>query len=155
MAEYFPACEFDTVGQGFDVSSFEKNMLIDSVALSTIDAIATDGNLEVAESFLITDGIHFIVALTETFSIADDIHFIVALTEAFSIADSIATDGELAKAESFSIVDSVVKSGTETIAESFSIADSEIFAKYMLMIIRKINVTFSAGNYESNIELED
>lgn len=209
MAEYFPACEFDTAEQGFDVGIFDKNMLTDSVAFSSTDTIATDGELGVAESFSVIDGVHYIIFLAETlsivdsmiktgteaiaealsivdtittdgelgiaesFSTTDDIHFIVFLTEAFSIADSvvksgaeaiaesfsitdvIATDGELAKAEVLSIVDSVVKSGTEAIAESFSVVDSEIFAKYMLMIIRKINVTFSAGNYESNIELED
>jgi len=157
MAEYFPTCKFDTAGQGFDVSSFEKDMLIGSEAFSSVDTIVTDGELSRLESFLVTDGIHFIVLLPESFLIVD-ISIKTgteAIAETFSITDAIVTDGEIAKAENFSIVDSVVKSGTEAIAESFSVVDSEIFAKYMYMIIRKINVTFSAGNYVSNIELED
>jgi len=155
MAEYNPACKFDTADIGFDVGAFDKGMLLDSESFSIVDSVVTDGELAKTESFSVTDDIHFIVSLAESFSIVDSVieEGTESIAESFSIADATATDGEEAKAEGFSITDSV--HFIVFLTESFSIADSGILAKYIYMIIRKINVTFSAGNYESNIELED
>ena len=209
MAEYLPACTYDGVGVGYDVGIYDKSMLFDSMAFSTVDTIVADGNLAKAESFGITDGVHYLLSLglslgvvdllansankdlAETIGAVDSLtdSAIHALAEALGIADSLAKIGDLAKAETFSIADSLIKAGAEAIAESlsiadsittdgeltkiesfsitdgmhniivltetFSVADSEAFKKYMYMKIRKINVTFSAGNYESTIELED
>ena len=78
-----------------------------------------------------------------------------AIAESLSIADSIATDGGLTKTEAFSITDGLFKAMELALVEAFSIADDEAFQKYMYMKIRKINITFLAGNYASTIELED
>jgi len=209
MTEYLPACTYDGIGVGYDVGIYDKSMLFDSMAFSTVDTIVADGNLAKAESFGITDGVHYLLSLglslgvvdllansankdlAETIGAVDSLtdSAIHALAEALGIADSLAKIGDLAKAETFSIADSLIKAGAEAIAESlsiadgittdgeltkiesfsitdglhniivlteaFSIADDEAFQKYMYMKIRKINITFSAGNYESNIELED
>jgi len=155
MAEYLPACTYDGVGVGYDVGIYDKNMLIDSIIFSTVDAIIADGNLAKAESFGITDGVHYLMGLLETLLIADSITKAgaEAIAESLSIADGITTDGELTKIESFSITDGL--HNIIVLTEAFSITDDEAFQKYMYMKIRKINITFSAGNYESNIELED
>jgi len=209
MTEYLPACTYDGVGVGYDVGIYDKGILSDSIIFSTADTIIADGNLAKAESFGITDGVHYLMGLLETLLIADSItkagdkgiveslslSDIIATdgdltkAEALSTIDSLAKSGDLAKVEAFSIADSLIKAGAEAIAESlsiadgittdgeltkiesfsitdgmhniivltetFSVADSEAFKKYMYMKIRKINVTFSAGNYESTIELED
>ena len=209
MTEYLPPCTYDGVGVGYDVGIYDKGILSDSIIFSTVDAIIADGNLAKAESFGITDGVHYLMGLLETLLIADSItkagdkgiveslslSDIIATdgdltkAEALSTIDSLAKSGDLAKVEAFSIADSLIKAGAEAIAESlsiadgittdgeltkiesfsitdgmhniivltetFSVADSEAFKKYMYMKIRKINVTFSAGNYESVIELED
>ena len=209
MTEYLPACTYDGVGVGYDVGIYDKGILSDSIIFSTADTIIADGNLAKAESFGITDGVHYLMGLLETLLIADSItkagdkgiveslslSDIIATdgdltkAEALSTIDSLAKSGDLAKVEAFSIADSLIKAGAEAIAESlsiadgittdgeltkiesfsitdgmhniivltetFSVADSEAFKKYMYMKIRKINVTFSAGNYESVIELED
>ena len=209
MTEYLPACTYDGVGVGYDVGIYDKGILSDSIIFSTVDAIIADGNLAKAESFGITDGVHYLMGLLETLLITDSItkagdkgiveslslSDIIATdgdltkAEALSTIDSLAKSGDLAKVEAFSIADSLIKAGAEAIAESlsiadsittdgeltkiesfsitdgihniivlteaFSIADDEAFQKYMYMKIRKINITFSAGNYESNIELED
>ena len=235
MTEYLPACTYDGIGVGYDVGIYDKGMLFDSIIFSTADAIIADGNLAKAESFGITDGVHYIILLVEALSTADSItkagekgiaeslsltdiiatggeltraeafsieEFIPvctydgvgvgydvgtydeswigeakigdlgkaetfsiadslmkdgaeAIAESLSIADSIATDGGLTKTEAFSITDGLFKAMELALAETFSVADSEEFKKYMYMKIRKINVTFSAGNYESVIELED
>jgi len=209
MTEYLPACTYDGVGVGYDVGIYDKGILSDSIIFSTADTIIADGNLAKAESFGITDGVHYLMGLLETLLIADSItkagdkgiveslslSDIIATdgdltkAEALSTIDSLAKSGDLAKVEAFSIADSLIKAGAEAIAESlsiadgittdgeltkiesfsitdgmhniiiltetFSVADSEEFKKYMYMKIRKINVTFSAGNYESVIELED
>ena len=211
MTEYLPACTYDGIGVGYDVGIYDKSMLFDSMAFSTVDTIVADGNLAKAESFGITDGVHYLLSLglslgvvdllansankdlAETIGAVDSLtdSAIHALAEALGIADSLAKIGDLAKAETFSIADSLIKAGAEAIAESlsiadsiatdggltkteafsitdglfkamelalaeaFSIADSEELRKYMYMKIRKINITFSAGNYESTIELED
>ena len=209
MTEYLPACTYDGIGVGYNVGIYDKGILSDSIIFSTVDAIIADGNLAKAESFGITDGIHYLLRLglslgivdslansankdlAETVGVVDSLvgsasH---ALAEALGIADSLAKNGDLGKAETFSLTDSLIKAGAEAIAESlsiadgittdggltkiesfsitdgmhniivltetFSVADSEAFKKYMYMKIRKINVTFSAGNYESVIELED
>ena len=209
MAEYLPPCTYDGVGVGYDVGIYDKGILSDSIIFSTADTIVADGNLAKAESFGITDGVHYLIALAEALLMADSIttagdkgiveslsliDIIVtggdlAKAEALVIADSLAKSGDLGKAETFSIADSLIKAGAEAIAESlsiadglvtdgeltkiesfsitdgihniivlteaFSIADDEAFQKYMYMKIRKINITFSAGNYASTIELED
>ena len=209
MAEYTPACTYDGIDVGYDVGIYDKNMLIDSIIFSTADTIIADGNLAKAESFGITDGVHYLMGLLETLLIADSItkagdkgiveslslSDIIATdgdltkAEALSTIDSLAKSGDLAKVEAFSIADSLIKAGAEAIAESlsiadgittdgeltkiesfsitdglhniivlteaFSITDDEAFQKYMYMKIRKINITFSAGNYESVMELED
>jgi len=209
MTEYLPACTYDGVGVGYDVGIYDKGILSDSIIFSTADTIIADGNLAKAESFGITDGVHYLMGLLETLLIADSItkagdkgiveslslSDIIATdgdltkAEALSTIDSLAKSGDLAKVEAFSIADSLIKAGAEAIAESlsiadgittdgeltkiesfsitdglhniivlteaFSITDDEAFQKYMYMKIRKINVTFSAGNYESVIELED
>ncbi len=209
MTEYLPACTYDGVGVGYDVGIYDKSILSDSIIFSTTDTIVADGNLAKAESFGITDGVHYLMGLLETLLIADSItkagdkgiveslslSDIIATdgdltkAEALSTIDSLAKSGDLAKVEAFSIADSLIKAGAEAIAESlsiadgittdgeltkiesfsitdgvhniialteaFSIADDEAFQKYMYMKIRKINITFSAGNYESVIELED
>ena len=209
MTEYLPACTYDGVGVGYDVGIYDKGILSDSIIFSTADTIIADGNLAKAESFGITDGVHYLMGLLETLLIADSItkagdkgiveslslSDIIATdgdltkAEALSTIDSLAKNGDLGKAETFSLTDSLIKAGAEAIAESlsiadgittdgeltkiesfsitdgmhniivltetFSVADSEAFKKYMYMKIRKINVTFSAGNYESTIELED
>ena len=209
MAEYLPPCTYDGVGVGYDVGIYDKGILSDSIIFSTADTIVADGNLAKAESFGITDGVHYLMGLLETLLIADSItkagdkgiveslslSDIIATdgdltkAEALSTIDSLAKSGDLAKVEAFSIADSLIKAGAEAIAESlsiadgittdgeltkiesfsitdglhniivlteaFSIADDEAFQKYMYMKIRKINITFSAGNYASTIELED
>ena len=209
MTEYLPACTYDGVGVGYDVGIYDKSILSDSIIFSTVDTIVADGNLAKAESFGITDGVHYLLSLglslgvvdllansankdlAETIGAVDSLtdSAIHALAEALGIADSLAKNGDLGKAETFSLTDSLIKAGAEAIAESlsiadgittdggltkiesfsitdgmhniiiltetFSVADSEEFKKYMYMKIRKINITFSAGNYESVIELED
>ena len=209
MAEFLPACTYDGIDVGYNVGIYDKGMLFDSMAFSTVDTIVADGNLAKAESFGITDGVHYLLSLglslgvvdllansankdlAETIGAVDSLtdSAIHALAEALGIADSLAKNGDLGKAETFSLTDSLIKAGAEAIAESlsiadgittdgeltkiesfsitdgmhniiiltetFSVADSEEFKKYMYMKIRKINVTFSAGNYESVIELED
>jgi len=209
MAEYLPPCTYDGVGVGYDVGIYDKGILSDSIIFSTTDTIVADGNLAKAESFGITDGVHYLLSLGLSLGVVDllansankDLAETVgavdalvgsashALAEALGIADSLAKSGDLAKAETFSIADSLIKAGAEAIAESlsiadglvtdgeltkiesfsitdgihniivlteaFSIADDEAFQKYMYMKIRKINITFSAGNYASTIELED
>jgi hypothetical protein len=209
MAEYTPACTYDGIDVGYDVGIYDKGILSDSIIFSTADTIVADGDLAKAESFGITDGVHYLMGLLETLLIADSITKAgdkgiveslslsdiiatdgdLAKAEALSTIDSLAKNGDLGKAETFSLTDSLIKAGAEAIAESlsiadgittdggltkiesfsitdgmhniiiltetFSVADSEEFKKYMYMKIRKINVTFSAGNYESVIELED
>ena len=209
MAEYNPPCTYDGVDVGYDVGIYDKGILSDSIIFSTTDTIVADGNLAKAESFGITDGVHYLLSLGLSLGVVDllansankDLAETVgavdalvgsashALAEALGIADSLAKSGDLAKAETFSIADSLIKAGAEAIAESlsiadglvtdgeltkiesfsitdglhniivlteaFSIADDEAFQKYMYMKIRKINITFSAGNYASTIELED
>ena len=157
MTEYLPACTYDGVGVGYDVGIYDKSILSDSIIFSTADTIIADGNLAKAESFGITDGIHYLIALAEALLMAESLTKAgaEAIAESLSLADSIVTDGELTKAEAFSIVDSIAKSGDLAKAEILSITDDEAFQKYMYMKIRKINITFSAGNYESVIELED
>ena len=157
MAEYLPPCTYDGVGVGYDVGIYDKGILSDSIIFSTVDAIIADGNLAKAESFGITDGVHYLMGLLETLLIADSITKAgdKGIVESLSLSDIIATDGDLTKAEALSTIDSLAKSGDLGKAETFSVADSEEFKKYMYMKIRKINVTFSAGNYESVIELED
>ena len=183
IEEFIPVCTYDGVGVGYDVGTYDESWIgeakigdlgkaetfsiADSLmkagaeaiaeSLSLADSIVTDGELTKAESFGITDGIHYLIALAEALLMADSLTKAgaEAIAESLSLADSIVTDGELTKAEAFSIVDSIAKSGDLAKAEILSITDDEAFQKYMYMKIRKINITFSAGNYESVIELED
>ena len=153
MATYYPTCEFDIADMGFDVGAFDQSLLTDSVALTIADAIVTDGALGKTEAFVITDGLHSLFPLSESFSIADAITSTDATlgkTEAFVITDGLFF--MLPLSEAFSITDTIVFG--LPLAESFSIVDTKAFVKYNDMIIRKIAIQFSAGNYVSEIELE-
>ncbi|GAH41548.1 unnamed protein product, partial [marine sediment metagenome] len=71
MPKYNPVCKFDIAGIGFDVGAFDKTILIDSEAFSTIDTISTDGEKGMFESLNITDGIHFKVFLSQALQVVD------------------------------------------------------------------------------------
>ena len=152
MVTYVPACKFDTADIGFDVGGFDKNMLIDGEAFSIADVIATDGILGKTESFSITDGLLFILPFAEAFSIADVIITggNLGKAEAFAITDGLLFI--LPLSEGFAIVDTVTFG--LLLAETFTIADTKEFTIENKMIIRKLAIRFSAGNYVSDIELE-
>lgn len=125
MAEYNPACKFDIAGIGFDVGAFDKTVLIDSEAFSTIDSISTDGEKGVSELLNITDGIHFKMFLSQTLQVVDS--FTRSATKSVS--------------ESLGIADAIVKSGTKVLSEGLSIADT--FTK---LVIKLLSESFSIGD---------
>jgi len=155
MPTYKPVCKYDTAGQGYDESAYDIGRLSDSISFGMVDTKATSGDLTLAENLSMTDGVRYVLSLTEAFSIVDSAvkTGVKNLSESLGIVDSKTTSGSLLKAEGLSMVDT--KLFRIFFAEAFSIIDSDRKIGSKLMMIRKIAVRFLAGNYQSNIELED
>ncbi|MBA7577708.1 hypothetical protein ES708_19561 [subsurface metagenome] len=125
MAEYNPVCQFDTADIGFDVGSFDRTMLVDSVAFSTADVIFSSGVKGLAESLNITDDMFVLLFFSETLQIVDS--FTRSVTKLFSeslgIADTLVKSGKKLLSESLNIADTFTESVTKLLSESFSIGD--------------------------------
>ena len=155
MAVYIPTYIFDSSEYDFDVGGFDGNYLTDALSLGVGDAITNSGEMAFAESFSITDGVHFQLSLAEALNVVDSIanSANLALAETLNVVDSKITSVSKSLAETLNVVDSSVQTVIMYLNESIQIADS--FVKRMLMVIRKITVRIRGGNYESDIELED
>jgi len=133
MPEYNPVCKFDIADVGFDVGAFDKTVLLDSEAFSTIDSISTDGEKGVSEILSITDGIHFKIFLSQTLQVVDSFTRSVtkSVSESLGIADTLVKSGTKLLSENLNIVDTLTESVSKLLSESFSIGDIVKFKVFL------------------------
>lgn len=147
MPTYNPVCKFDITGIGFDVGAFDKTMLTDREAFSTIDTLSTDGEKSVSESLNITDGVHFKIFLSQALQVVDSFTRSVtkSVSESLDIADAITKSGTKLLSEGLNIADTFTKSVIKLLSESFAIGDAIKFRVLLSETLQTVDTIIKSG----------